>query len=102
MEQDGADVVAFDVAPGLLLMSAIVYLAVTSYLGGPLWKAICFAIFVFVATKCHYGRRTLIKIGIVMAIPIAPFWLELAPSLNDLAAMARSVGTQLIAHAQPS
>jgi hypothetical protein len=83
------------------LMNAIVYLAVTSYLGSPLWKSICIAVFVFVATKYHYGRRTLIKAGIILMLVTTPFWLELAPPLSDLAATARTVGTHLVAHVQP-
>jgi hypothetical protein len=86
----------------LPLLNATVYLAVTSYLGSTLWKSICIAVFVFIATKYHYGRRILIKVGIILMLVMTPFWLELAPPLNDLAAMARSVGAHLVAHVQPS
>jgi hypothetical protein len=84
----------------LPLLNAIVYFLVTSYLGSCLWKAASFAVFVFIATKFHYGRRTLIKAGILMAIVISPFWLGIGPPLSDLAATARSFGSIMVAWAQ--
>jgi hypothetical protein len=81
------------------LMNAAVYLVTTCYLGTSLWKAASVAAFVFVATKYHYGRRTLIRIGFVMALVVTPFWLGIAPPLNELAAMARPVGTVLVTRA---
>jgi hypothetical protein len=75
----------------LPLLNATVYLAGTSYLGSPFWKAACVAVFLFIATKCHYERRTLIKTGVVMALVVTPFWLGLTPPPNELIAMARSV-----------
>ncbi len=97
--EDLEEIGPIDIKP---LMNAMVYLAAISYLGTSFWKAACIAVYVFIATKYYYGRRTLIRIGIVMALVVTPFWLGLAPPLNDLAAMARSVGTILVARAQAS
>jgi hypothetical protein len=86
-----------DVLPPL---NAAVYLAAFSYLGASFWKAACVSAFVFVATKYHYGRRTLIKGGIVAAIVLSPFWLGLVPPPTEMVAAARSVGTVLLSSAQ--
>lgn len=84
----------------LPLINATMYAATLSYLGDSFWKAICVGVFVFAATKFHYGRRTLIKIGIVMMLVVTPFWLGVIPPVNELSAMARTAGTILVTFAQ--
>lgn len=58
-------------------MNGTVYASISGIAGAPLWKIFLVWLFVFCATRFHYGRKTLTRIGIISAIVGMPLWLEL-------------------------
>ena len=52
----------------------------TFYLAGtPGWKCLAVAAIVLTASKIHYGRRTLMRAGVVLLVVGLPVWAGLVP-----------------------
>src|SRR6266403_1367876 len=85
----------FDLIP---LTNAAAYSLGLSIFGMPLWKCIVIGVVAFAATKLHYGRRIVSRLGVLIMIASAAVWVELAP--NDphvLAQRARAIATEFSA-----
>ena len=77
-----------DVVP---VVNAAVYSLGFSIFGVPAWKCAVVGIVVFAASKLHYGRRVLSRLGVLIMIASTFVWAELTPDTQELARTARAV-----------
>jgi hypothetical protein len=73
------------------LANAAAYSLGFSIFGVPVWKCIVIGIIAFTATKLHYGRRTLSRLGVLVMITSVFVWADLMPDPHELAQRARAV-----------
>jgi hypothetical protein len=78
----------FDLVP---LTNAAVYSLGFSVFGVQIWKCVVIGIIAFTATKLHYGRRTLSRLGVLVMIASMFVWADLMPDPHELAQRARAV-----------
>ena len=77
-----------DVVP---VANAAVYSLGFSIFGVPAWKCAVVGIIVFAASKLHYGRQVLSRLGVLIMIASTFVWAELTPDTQELARTARAV-----------
>jgi hypothetical protein len=77
-----------DVVP---VVNAAVYSLGFSIFGVPAWKCAVVGIVVFAASKLHYGRRVLSRLGVLIMIASTFVWADLTPDTQELARTARAV-----------
>jgi hypothetical protein len=77
-----------DVVP---VVNAAVYSLGFSIFGVPAWKCAVVGIIVFAASKLHYGRRVLSRLGVLIMIASTFVWADLTPDTQELARTARAV-----------
>src|SRR3981081_4880269 len=73
------------------LANAAVYSLGFSIFGVPAWKCAVVGLIVFAASKLHYGRRALSRLGVLMMIASTFVWAGLTPDTQKLARTARPV-----------
>ena len=73
------------------LANAAVYWLGFSIFGVPAWKCAVVGIIVFAASKLHYGRRVLSRLGVLIMIASTFVWTGLTPDIPELARTARAV-----------
>ncbi len=81
----------FDLIP---LTNAAVYSLGFSVFGAPTWKCVAVGVVMFAATKLHYGRRMLSRVGVLIMIASTFVWAELTPEPHELAQRARAVAAE--------
>ncbi len=60
-------------------MNAAVFSATFYLAGTPGWKSLLVGAIVLAASKIHYGRRTLMRAGVVLLVIGLPIWAGLLP-----------------------
>ena len=88
----------FDLIP---LTNAAVYSLGFSVFGAPTWKCLVVGVVAFAATKLHYGRRMLSRLGVLIMIASTFVWAELTPEPHELAQRARAVGSEFFTAVAP-
>jgi len=83
------------------LANAAVYSLGFSIFGAPVWKCIVVGGIAFAATKLHYGRRMLSRVGVLIMIAAIFVWAELTPQTHELAQRARAVGSEFFTEVAP-
>ena len=73
------------------LANAAVYSLGFSIFGVPAWKCAVVGIIVFAASKLHYGRRALSRLGVLIMIASTFVWAGLTPDTQELARTVRAV-----------
>ena len=73
------------------VVNAAVYSLGFSIFGVPAWKCAIVGIIVFAASKLHYGRRALSRLGVLIMIASTFVWAGLTPDTQELARTARAV-----------
>jgi hypothetical protein len=73
------------------LANAVVYSLGFSIFGVPAWKCAVVGIIVFAASKIHYGRRVLSRLGVLIMVLSMFVWAGLTPDTQELARTARAV-----------
>ena len=59
--------------------------------GAPVWKCFVVSVLVFAASKLHYGRRVLSRLGVLVMIAAMFMWAEVIPAPGELMQRARAV-----------
>src|ERR1700716_2573293 len=77
-----------DVVP---VVNAAVYSLGFSIFGVPAWRCAVVGLIVFAASKLHYGRRMLSRLGVLIMIASTFVWADLIPDTEELARTARAV-----------
>ena len=77
-----------DVVP---VVNAAVYSLGFSIFGVPAWRCAVVGLIVFAASKLHYGRRVLSRLGVLIMIASTFVWADLTPDTQELARTARAV-----------
>ena len=77
-----------DVVP---VVNAAVYSLGFSIFGVPAWRCAVVGLIVFAASKLHYGRRMLSRLGVLIMIASTFVWADLTPDTQELARTARAV-----------
>jgi len=67
------------------LINAAVYSVAFSILGVPIWKCVVVGVIAFAASKLHYGRRMLSRLGVLIMIACLFVWADLTPDPHELA-----------------
>ncbi len=78
----------FDLIP---LANAVVYSLGFSIFAVAVWKCVVLGVVAFVASKLHYGRRILCRVGVFIMIASVFLWADLTPDTHELAQRARAV-----------
>ncbi len=78
----------FDLIP---LTNAAVYSLGLSVFGAPVWKCIVIGVVAFAATKLHYGRRLLSRVGVLIMIASVVVWADLIRDPHELAQRAHAL-----------
>ena len=73
------------------LANAAVYSLGFSIFGVPAWKCAVVGIIVFAASKLHYCRRVLSRLGVLIMIASTFVWAGLTPDTQELARTASAV-----------
>jgi hypothetical protein len=73
------------------VVNAAVYSLGFSIFGVPAWKCAVVGIVVFAASKLHYGRWVLSRLGVLIMIASTFVWADLIPDTEELARTARAV-----------
>jgi hypothetical protein len=73
------------------LANAAVYSLGFSIFGTPVGKCIVIGVVAFAATKLHYGRRELSRVGVLVMIASTVVWADLIPDTHELAQKVRGV-----------
>jgi len=73
------------------LANAAVYSLGFSIFGAPVWKCVVVGVVAFAASKLHYGRRVLSRLGVLIMIAAMFVWADLAPDPYAMARRARAV-----------
>ena len=60
-------------------LNALVYFLGGLTFGIGIWRSLLLAAIVFVATRIHYGRRTILRIGMGLLFPLTAIWVGLLP-----------------------
>src|SRR5258708_39615686 len=79
------------------LTNAAVYSLGFSIFGAPTWKCVAVGVVAFTATKLHYGRRILSRLGVLIMIASVVVWAHLIPDPHELAQRARAVAAEFSA-----
>ena len=77
------------------LTNAAVYSLGFSVFGVPIWKCVVIGIIAFTATKLHYGRRTLSRLGVLVMIASVFVWADLMPDPHEWARRTRAVAAEI-------
>jgi hypothetical protein len=72
------------------LANAAVYSLGFSIFGVPVWKCVVIGVVAFAASKLHYGRRVLARLGVLIMIVSTFVWAGLTPDTKELARTARA------------
>jgi hypothetical protein len=83
------------------LANAAVYSLGFSIFGVPVWKCIVIGVIALAATKLHYGRRALSRLGVLIMIASVFVWADLIPGPHELAQRARAIGAEFSAAVAP-
>jgi hypothetical protein len=73
------------------LANASVYSLGFLIFGVPVWKCAVVGIVAFAASKLHYGRRAISRLGVLIMIASTFVWAGLTPDTQDLVRTARLV-----------
>jgi hypothetical protein len=79
------------------LANATVYALGFLIFGVPVWKCAVVGIMAFAATKLHYGRRLLSRLGVLIMIASVVIWAELMPDPHELAQRTRAAAIEFSA-----
>lgn len=77
-------------------LSGLVYLATFLEFGAGWWRALGLALVVMLATKFHYGRRTLMKAGVVLLLLTCLSVTGLLPALDRLPSLMLATAQKCI------
>jgi hypothetical protein len=73
------------------LVNGAVYSFGFSIFGAPAWKCIVVGIIAFAASKLHYGRRVISRLGVLVLIASMFIWADVIPHPGELLQRARAV-----------
>jgi hypothetical protein len=72
-----------------------------SIFGVSVWKSVIVSVVAFAASKLHYGRRVLSRLGVLIMIAAMFVWADLIPDPHELAQRARAIGAEFSAAVAP-
>ena len=83
------------------LANAAVYSFGFLIFGVPIWKCIVIGVIAFAASKLHYGRRMLSRLGVLIMIAAMSVWADLILDPHELAQRVRAIGAEFSAAVAP-
>jgi hypothetical protein len=84
------------------LANAAVYSLGFSIFGVPAWKCVIVGVIAFAATKLHYGRRILSRLGVLVMFASVFVWADLMPDPHEWARRTRAVAAEIYLYTNPA
>lgn len=84
-DQEAADEIAawFNTLDHAVWLNVMVYFTAMSIAGVPFWRNAAITSVVALATKFHYGRRILSRMGVAIMIAVLVYWAEVLPAVKE-------------------